>query len=193
MKLRPKTGRSFFAEVDRMRKRRFYWELAGFIWTGAAGTALHFFYEWSGYSRWAAVISAVNESTWEHMKLLLVPLFLFSLVQVWFADEPNFLAVRGLSALIGTALIPVLYYTYTGAWGRHETWIDIGIFFVAAAVTFWLDSRWLHQGRFAAGWQQVLGVILLWGLMALFIFFTNRPPHWALFRDPQTGLFGPVI
>ena len=37
------------------------------------GNLLHFVYDWTGQASWAAYISAVNESTWEHMKLLAVP------------------------------------------------------------------------------------------------------------------------
>ena len=104
-----------------MQKRLFFWELGGFLFTGLAGCLLHFVYEWSGGAPLAAVFSAVNESVWEHMKLLYVPLFLFSLVQLSLLGRnyPNLLAVRGLSALTGLALIPVLYYTYTGLFGRH--------------------------------------------------------------------------
>ena len=65
-----------------MRKRLLLWEAAGFLIAAAGGTLLHFLYEWSGEQLLAAVISAVNESTWEHMKLLFVPVFLFSVVQI---------------------------------------------------------------------------------------------------------------
>lgn len=49
------------------------WEVAGLFVVIAAGNLLHFVYEWSGESPVAAVFSGVNESTWEHMKLLAVP------------------------------------------------------------------------------------------------------------------------
>ena len=116
-----------------MRRKLFFWELGGFLFTGALGTLLHFVYEWSGGSVLAACVSAVNESTWEHMKLLFVPLFLFSLVQVCLLGRnyPNVPAVRALSVLTGVALIPVLFYTYTGILGYHITWVDISIFFLA--------------------------------------------------------------
>ena len=65
-----------------MRRQIDWWELGGFLFTVAAGTALHFLYAWSGQRSWAAVFSAVNESVWEHMKLLYVPLFLLSMVQL---------------------------------------------------------------------------------------------------------------
>ena len=110
-----------------MRRRLFFWEAAGAVFTAAAGTALHFLYDWSGGASLAAAFSAVNESTWEHMKLLFFPLFLFTAVQAVCMGRgyPNFLAVRGLSALVGTALIPVLFYTYTGVLGFHTSRLKI--------------------------------------------------------------------
>ena len=104
-----------------MRKRLFFWELGGFLFTALAGTLLHFVYDWSGGSVWTAAFSAVNESTWEHMKLLFFPIFLYSVAQACALGKtyPNFLAVRAVSTLAGLALIPILYYTYTGILGRH--------------------------------------------------------------------------
>ena len=79
-----------------MGKRLFWWELIGFLFVGVMGVLLHFLYEWSGGNLIAALVSGVNESTWEHMKLLFVPTVLFTVVQVFFIGRgyPNFLAVR---------------------------------------------------------------------------------------------------
>ena len=52
------------------------WWIGGFLFTSAAGTALHFAYEWSGENVVVGAVAAVNESTWEHMKLLFIPLLL---------------------------------------------------------------------------------------------------------------------
>ena len=116
-----------------MGKRLFYWELAGALFTAAMGTLLHFVYDWSGGWGAAAAFSAVNESTWEHMKLLFFPMFLFSVVQVCCLGRnyPNFLAARGVSTVTGVALIPVLFYTYTGVLGRHLLWADIAVFYLS--------------------------------------------------------------
>lgn len=64
-----------------MQKRLLRWELIGFAFTGAVGTLLHFVYEWTGGNPLIAAFCAVNESTWEHMKLLFVPFFLFTMVE----------------------------------------------------------------------------------------------------------------
>ena len=175
-----------------MRKRLFFWELAGFLFTSAVGSLLHFVYEWSGGSLAAAVVSAVNESTWEHMKLLFVPMFLFSVVQVCVLGKtyPNFQAVRAVSIVTGLTLIPVLYYTYTGAWGQMRDWANIAVFFLAALGAFLLDFYLLRRNRLSAPWQQVLGLIVLWALAFCFVWCTFRPPHIALWRDPLTGTYG---
>ena len=159
-----------------MRRHLLVWELAGVVFTVMAGALLHFVYEWSGGSPLAAAFSAVNESTWEHMNLLFFPMFLFSAVQ----------AVRAVSTLVGVILIPVLFYTYTGVLGYHVVWADIAVFALAALTAFMLDFRLLRRGRFADGWQQVLGLIVLWGLAVAFVYCTFRPPQLALWQDPIT-------
>ncbi len=175
-----------------MKRRLFFWEFGGFLFTGALGVLLHFAYEWSGGSMLAAIFSGVNESTWEHMKLLFVPLFLFSTVQVCLLGRnyPNFLAVRALSVLTGLALIPVLFYTYTGILGFHVTWVDISIFFLADMGVFCLDFSLLRRGRLSSGWQQILGLLVLWGLAFCFVWCTFHPVRLPLWRDPVGGTYG---
>lgn len=46
------------------------WQLWGFAVTSLGGTLLHFLYDWLDKPAWIAPFSGVNESTWEHMKLL---------------------------------------------------------------------------------------------------------------------------
>ena len=41
------------------------------------GTLLHFTYQWSGRNPVIGIFSAVSESTWEHLKLLAIPMLLF--------------------------------------------------------------------------------------------------------------------
>lgn len=175
-----------------MRKQLLLWELAGFLMTAALGTALHFSYDWSGGWDVAAAFSAVNESTWEHMKLLFFPIFLFSVVQVCLMGRnyPNFLAVRAVGAITGVLLLPVLFYTYTGILGYRIMWMDIAVFLLADFGAFAVDFYLLQRGRFTSGWQQVLGLLLLWGMAFLFVYFTFRPPGVALWQDMKTGNYG---
>ena len=175
-----------------MGKRLFRWEVAGFLWTCGAGTLLHFLYDWSGGNAVAAAFSAVNESTWEHMKLLFFAMLFFSVVQVCAMGRnyPNLPAVRTVSVITGLLLIPILFYSYTGALGVRIGWVNIAIFYVSALCAFLLDFRLLRKGRLSAPWQQVAGLAVLWALAFAFVWFTFRPLPFPLWQDPVTGQFG---
>lgn len=175
-----------------MRRRLFFRELGGFFFVGALAAVLYRVYGWSGETPLAAAFSAVNGSVWERMKLLFVPVFLLSLVQVPLLgrDCPHLLWCRALSTLAGLALIPVLCYTYGGVWGVRTAWGDAAAFFLADGGLFLLDGWLLRRGRTRALWRQVAGLAVLWGLMFAFVLCTFRPPHIALWQDPETGWYG---
>ena len=126
-----------------MQKRLLRWELIGFAFTGAVGTLLHFVYEWTGGNPLIAAFCAVNESTWEHMKLLFVPFFLFTMVQFIVFAEPlrSFFAAKAASILLGLLAIPVLFYSLGGMFGKTPDWVNIAIFFLADALLVPLRER----------------------------------------------------
>lgn len=87
------------------------WEIISLFWTLAAGNLLHFVYDWTGSSVAAALFSAVNESTWEHMKLLAVPWILFSLVEYIVLRSGGIAGPRavGLLVLLGVWALFLLF------------------------------------------------------------------------------------
>ena len=99
-----------------------YWQVGGFLFAGIAGTLLHFLFDWTGGSAVAALFSAVNESVWEHMKLLYYPMVIFAAVEyfAWGNGMESFWCMKLLGLLLGLSLIPVLYYTYTGLLEIHS-------------------------------------------------------------------------
>ena len=174
-----------------MKQRSILWQAAGFAFVTFGGTILHFLYDWTGGSILFAPFSGVNESTWEHMKLLFWPMFLFALVQrLFFKDQENYWCVKLAEILLGLMLIPVLFYTYTGVWGQMRDWANIAVFFLAALGAFLLDCSLLRRNRLSSPWQQVLGLVMLWALAFCFVWCTFRPFHIALWRDPLTGTYG---
>ena len=161
------------------------WELSGLFFTIAAGNLLHFVYEWSGENPIAAAFSGVNESTWEHMKLLFVPMTLYAVVQSVFVKDASYWCAKALSSLSGLLAIPVLYYTLNGAFGKTSARVNIALFFVSAAVAYLLEYYLLKRGipKCKKGW----GVLFFILVAVAFAVFTFMPPELPLFRDPVTG------
>lgn len=159
------------------------WSLVGFAATSLGGTLLHFLYDWLGGAVWLAPFSGVNESTWEHMKLLFWPLLLFALVQsFFFRDREDFWCIQLASISLGLILIPVLFYTYNGVIGKSPDWINIAIFFVSAAATFFLETRLFRRNVSCRFPRLAKAGVLLIGI--LFFVFTFWPPQLPLFIDP---------
>ena len=172
-------------------KRWRTWETVGLLVVLAAGNLLHFVYDWTGQSPIAAPLAAVNESTWEHMKLFITPWVLWSLVEcIALRGHGALLPARGLGLLTGLAAIPALFYTYQGILGRGIMWVDVLIFQLAVLLAFWV-SRVLQKGRrLAGGAWTVAGLLVLLGIWAMFLLFTFQPPELAIFIDPVTGTRG---
>ncbi|MBO5511810.1 MAG: hypothetical protein J6B24_08770 [Clostridia bacterium] len=166
------------------------WQLMGFAVTSLGGTILHFLYDWLGQSPWIALVSGVNESTWEHMKLLFWPMLLFAVAQgFFFKDRGDFWCVKLRGILLGMVLIPVVFYTYNGVVGKSPDWINIAIFFVVAAAVYIYEARLLGKEEIpcrSPGWA----VAVLGALAVLFVVFTFITPEIGIFRDPLTGTYG---
>lgn len=166
------------------------WQLLGFAATSLGGTLLHFLYEWTGESRLIAIISGVNESTWEHMKLFFMPTFIFAIVQSFSFDNRNdFWCIKLRGILFGLALIPIIFYTYNGAIGKSPDWLNIVIFFVSAATMYIYELR-LFNSEAVPCRHSKASLITLCIIALLFVLFTFRTPQLGIFQDPLTKMYG---
>ena len=166
------------------------WQLLGFGVTALGGTLLHFLYDWLGEAAWIAPFSGVNESTWEHMKLLFWPMLLFAIPQSFFLGEcKRFWCVKLRGILLGILLIPVIFYTYNGAIGKSPDWFNIALFFVCAAIAYLYETR-LFCAKRPRCRSQKGAVALLCAIALCFAVFTFATPQLNIFRDPLTGAYG---
>lgn len=167
--------------------------IAGGVFTFIFGSLLHFVYEFSDNNRLAAVFGAVNESTWEHLKMLFWPMVLFGIFE-YFAygrQHRNFIPAKTLSISIGTFLIIAVFYTYTGILGFHLFICDILTFFTVIIAAYIFSYRTIIMQR---KYDSLTSEIVSWTglviLITLFILFTFITPEIGLFLDPVTGTYG---
>lgn len=172
-----------------MRKNLWLWQLAGLTFTAVFGSLLHFLYSWTEWIIFAP-ISAVNESTWEHMKIFFFPTLAFACIQGWYfsREYDGFWWVKLIGAIIGMLAIPILFYTWNGAFGKTPDWLNVIFFFLAAGITYGMEYLLFHAD-FRLPMEWIAAAILL--LIALFfIIFTFWTPTLPLFQDPLNGLYG---
>ena len=166
------------------------WQLLGFGVTSLGGTLLHFLYDWLGEAKWIAPVSGVNESTWEHMKLLFFPMFIFAIVQsFFFREREDFWCVKLRGVMLGIILIPVIFYTYNGVVGKSPDWINIAIFFISAAIVYIYETRLFKSEKITCRSPKTSVAALLL-IALLFVIFTFAAPEIGIFKDPLTGTYG---
>jgi hypothetical protein len=167
------------------------WQVAGYLFTSVLGTFFHFLFDLTGGSPIAGLISAVNESIWEHMKLIFYPMLLFAAAEYrsWGRETAGFWCIKLGGILRALVLIPVLYYTYTGTLGVSADWFNITIFFLAALWTYrWETKAFLENRPCRIPARAAVGILL--AIAAIFTAFTFFPPRIPFFRDPLTGSYG---
>lgn len=150
------------------------------------GSGLHFLYDWWPNSL-SALISPVNESVWEHFKLLFWPTLAASFFLARRTEKP--MAFWGAVFLV-LPLMPVflggLYYLLSGGFAVMGLPVDIGLYFVTMLLGFLLVYA-LRKKRFlekAAGY--LLIITIFYG--AALILFTYAAPPLAIFtQDVATG------
>ena len=174
-----------------MKSRISSWQFLGFAVTSLGGTLLHFLYDWTGESRIAALFSGVNESTWEHMKLLYFPLLVYTIIEYFIIGKEFkcYWCVKLEGTLIGLVSIPVIFYTLNGVFGKTPDWINITIFFVSTALTFLYENYLFKQERVCKLSPKIC-IALLSLIGVLFMIFTFKTPEIGIFLDPLTKEYG---
>ena len=169
------------------------------IWSGIPalffiGSVTHFLFELSGKNLFLGLFVPVNESVWEHIKLVVLPCILWwstlyilspkaplSEQRKWFGG-----AVAALCTSV--LMVPALYYLYTGAFGVELLWADILILFLSVSAGQLLGLHCYHKGKGISPWS---GIVIFIGFIALFGIFTFVQPHIPLFFDHMAGHYGP--
>ena len=154
------------------------------LWTFAVtsllGTALHFLYDiWP--TAWSSVVAPINESVWEHLKLLFGPMLLGAAFLS--RGKPNRERFWGsfFIALLATPALLLLSFYGLKALGIESVALDITLYYVCMFFGYSL-ARWLYRkkkpekfGGFA------LMVLILYA--ASLILFTFAAPDLSIFRD----------
>lgn len=176
---------------DKENKNLFRYTIIGFIFVSILGSLAHFFYEWSGYSFFVGLFSAVNESTWEHLKLLFFPYLFWSVVEYFILGKPKSLfPAKAIGVISGMAAIVIFFYSYTGIFGKSIDFLNILSFFIGVAISFAIDYQLIKNGKFNNNAGLATGIAVLISLCVFFILFTVFPIKIPLFKDPISSTYG---
>ncbi len=169
-------------------KKTLYFEIGSLVFCLVFGTLNHFIFEWSGDSLLVAPFVPVNESVWEHGKLLFAPFLLYAVVEYFFLkDNPNYLFAKALPLVVSIPLMIIAFYTYTGILGYNITALDITLAMAIIIAMNVVSYKLLTSGKEYSSKTLTVLVAIILGMIILFTFL---PPQINLFLDTTNQTYG---
>lgn len=153
------------------------------------GTTLHYTYNWSNENPVIGIFSAVNESTWEHLKLLYFPILITIILGKYYLKNnySNYICLKTKGILSSFLFVIIFFYTYTGVIGEDIAFLNILSFIIAVIYSEMYVYKNINKNITC---NMKLAIFMLFILLFSFIIFTFFPLQLGLFRDPVTGTFG---
>jgi len=143
----------------------------------AVGTAWHFVYAASGDSPVVGLVAPINESVWEHTKLIAIPMLMWAALVGWRTRAlPAALRAGVAGGSAGIVLMVLGYYGYVAVLGSGWFPMDLVLFVLCAlaALSMFERVRVLPAGT-------PLAVALVALELAALAALTVAPPDWPLF------------
>ena len=154
---------------------------------GLAGAGMHFVHEHSGCNPIVGFFGAVNESAWEHLKIMLWPTLFWWVVLAQPSVVPAVAATYS-----GAALLLLVHAIAHEGFRWTDAAFDIALF--VASIAFGQICGILAHHRRQPPWAHELATLLLLAELACLSTFTLLyTPRAApfLFQDPASGGYGP--
>lgn len=167
-------------------------EIISTIFIMIVGTLLHFTFGWSNNNPLVGTFSAVNESTWEHLKLVFFPMLVAGIVE-YFAlrgKTKNMIQAKAVAIVFAICFIIVFFYTYTGIIGTNFFILDILSFLLSIIIGEWIAYKIIINKSLYENKNKIFATIILTILLISFMLFTFNPPKINLFKDPITNEYG---
>lgn len=169
-------------------------QIASIIFSILLGTLLHFTFELSSNNLFIASFSAVNESVWEHLKLVFFPMLIFSIIEYFllknYNNKNNYIFSKTVSIIFAILFITIFFYTYTGIIGKCYFILDILSFLLAIILGELICYKLLIKNTKINNSIKYLCIFFIIILLLFFVFFTYFPPKINYFKDPVNKSYG---
>lgn len=163
-------------------------QIFSIIFESILGIILHFLFNWSNHNLFIGSFSAVNESTWEHLKLIFFPMLITIIISYFFFNKNvNYLCSKTIGILVSMLFTVTFFYTYTGILGFNIDILNIILFFTTIIFGEYVTFK-LITLNFSCNKPFFLTLSLV--ILLCFITFTYITPHLGIFKDPITNNYG---
>ena len=158
-------------------------EIISTIFIMIVGVILHFVYEWSENNIFVGMLTPINESVWEHLKLLFFPMIITLIIGCFYEGKnyENYICAKTLGIISSMIFTVIAFYTYTGVLGESIDFMNIILFFIAVILGQYKSYKNIISNNYC---NIKITIVILVIITLLFIYFTFNPLNIGLFRVP---------
>lgn len=160
---------------------------------GIIACILHYVYDLSGKKLTVGLFNPVNESVWEHLKLMFFPFILWWIAMYFIKDKKCDIPLNiwiesvAVSLVVAPLSVVLLYYSYTGAFGIESVFIDILLVFVCYYIALCVASHFLEYSV-PNNCAAIASIIVIAVIFIAFIVFTINPPELPIFYNNSSTM-----
>lgn len=154
------------------------------------GTLAHFLYDITNHNKFIGLFTAVNESTWEHIKIALTPILLCGLYDGYvYGENPNYFLAKLVSLLMPIVIIPCIFYGYKSISKKPILLIDILSFYLTIFLSQFAFKLIVDLPAlpYIIKYLSCVGVFTVFGAYAV---LTLMPFKLFIFKDPISKKYG---
>ena len=156
------------------------------------GTFIHFIYNILHKPFILGLVVPINESVFEHLKLVLIPLtafgIIYSLVYGKKENNKNIWNYISIAVILSMIFIPIMHYLYIAIIKNTSTIFDIVLYILS--IIFSYIYIYIKNGKDNKKDTNKGGILLILLLYFIFVVFTICPPRVELFKDPINNTYG---
>lgn len=162
--------------------------ISAFLIFSITGTLLHFTYKLSGKNVVVGIFSSVNESVWEHIKLLLTPIFAYNTIRYVLNYQTNYFVMLFFELLVAIFGISTLYKIKLKIIGEKSPIINLLIFYIVALLCS--ITGYIIENIYVPNYINMVSIFGCIAIYIIYMLFTVCPPKKDIFKDPITGNYG---
>ena len=165
------------------------WNLIGIVVLCLLSIPFHFMYEWLGENQIVGLFFPMNESIWEHLKLVFFPITIWSLLgYLIFGRKENVSFAKTIisaaaSAILAMLIITSWYYVWESGIGISNSILHVGSIFIAVPIAQLVGIH-IYRIIDPKSIYVILAVLMIVVFAVAFVAFSLSPPDMPIFIEP---------
>lgn len=139
-----------------------------------------------------SILFPVNESIWEHMKLIATPLLIFAIFEYFYYKKKeikcnNFLLSYSIGIILGIITYLIIYLPIDALIG-HNIIISISLLFLIFVFIQYIVYKLMCYRPISN--NKIIGILLVILIYVVFYYFTYYPSKNPIFYDKHNECYG---